>query len=136
SLGPSDDRLDLLLQRLLAQITAVFDDDLEPAGRPEAGNRRRREDRGQRLGDLLRQQRSDPIRDCGGRHRRVVPLVEVLERDEERAEVRAVGVQGERLAGDLGDVGNARLGWISFWIRSTTAWVRSSEAASGSCTAT
>ena len=48
-----DDAIDLLLQFDDAEVAAVLDDDLEAAGRAEAGHRRRREQRHLGLGDLL-----------------------------------------------------------------------------------
>ena len=92
-----------------AQVAAVLDDDLEAAGRAEAGHRRRREQRHRRLGNLAVEQLPAPatviaVAVIDG----IAALVERLERDEEVAEVGAVGVERERLAGDSGDVGDSR----------------------------
>src|SRR5262249_25004543 len=52
---PGDDPIDLFFQLNNAMVAAVLNDDLEPAGRAEAGNRRRRPDRHLRFGNLLLQ---------------------------------------------------------------------------------
>jgi len=64
-----------------------------------------------------------------------VPLIELVERDKELPEVGAVGVERERLPGNLCHMDDA----IHFLHHSSdfveNHLVRSSEAASGNCTA-
>ena len=87
-----------------------------------------------------------------GRHLAAVAMVELLEDDVHRAEVRADGVLHDRLAGDRDRVGDARDAAArsarlivarasSPSPRATSTWamtacVRSSDAESGSCTLT
>ena len=66
-----------------------------------------------------------------------VAAAELVEHDVERAEVRGVGPQQQRLAGDADRVGHARhLAGHLLDVAASPVRVRSAEAPSGSCTFT
>ena len=82
-----------------AEVAAVLDHDLEPAGGAQALDRRGAEDVDQAVGDLVLEASPGAAR----RSRRpssagLGPVVEVVEHHVHRAEVRGVGVQQDRLA--------------------------------------
>ena len=102
-----DHAIHLLLQLFDAQVAAVLDDELEPAGRAETGNRWRSEDRNLALRYLVNENFPDAISNFEGVHLRIAAIGEFIKRDEELAEVRAVGVEGERLPGNTRGVNDA-----------------------------
>ena len=89
----------LRLERLQAEVAAVFDHQLEPAGAADAADRRRREHADHRLGNLLDASLLQLVGDLGRVQPRLLTLGELVEDHEHRAEVRVVGAEDERLAG-------------------------------------
>ena len=95
------------LQRVVVHVAGGFHHQLEAAGVAQAAHRRRPEDQHARLGDLALQACAETPEDGLAAQRGALPFVERLEGDEHGAEVRAVGVQDERLPRDGHRVGDA-----------------------------
>jgi len=95
-----DDFFRLLLQFFQAAVAAVFDHELEPAGRAEPFDRRRAEHIDCGVADLLLHGRLQPRCDGVARQARLRAIAEIVEHQIYGAEVRRVGVQQNRLARD------------------------------------
>src|ERR1051325_11497678 len=102
-----DHAVHLFLQLIDAEFGPIFDNDLESARRAQSGDGRRREQRELGIRDLVDQYFLHSIRDGERVHVRIAPLIERIKGDEELREVRAIGIERERLAGDAGGVGDA-----------------------------
>src|SRR5882724_2230895 len=100
--------LDFILKLDDAQIAAIFNNELESAGRSETRYGRWGEQRGPRLGNLFVQQLLHAF--DNGRAGHVQPafpsqlaaLIESFKADKELSKVRTVGVESKRHSGDRG----------------------------------
>src|SRR5207302_249219 len=95
------------LQRVEVDVAGGFHHQLEATGVAEAPYRRRSEDEHARLRDLALEAFADARCDGLAGQRRVPPLVERLQDDENGGVIRTVGVQNERRPRDGHCVGNA-----------------------------
>ena len=119
-----DQAVGLLLQGDQAEVAAVLDDELEAAGDAEARDRRRPEHRELGLRHVLGAGLARSwFMIAVSRSSGFLPLVEGVQHDEHRGEIRAVGLQQKRTAreghrvgdagrpaGDLLDLGDDRFG--------------------------
>ena len=87
-----------LLERVQAQAAAVLDDDLEAAGRAQAVHRRCLEDADRGVLDLVLELGQELRRQ--GAAVQVAAVLEIVQHDVHGAEIRGVGVEQQRLAGD------------------------------------
>ena len=132
ALGFLGNQVGLFLQGGRAEVAAVLDHELEPAGPADAPDRRRPEDGEVGIEDFA----VEPAAQRGGNgvriQARVLPPVEIVQDHEHRAEVGAVAAQQERLAGNLESVLNAGRLQDDLLGPGHRLAVRSAEALSGS----
>jgi len=101
-----DQVVGLGLEDFQALVAAVFDHHLEAAGGAQAADRRRAEDEQHAVLDLA-ELLANGLEDRVGAALGLQTLVEGLERDEHRAQVRTVGPQHERHPTDADDMADA-----------------------------
>ena len=130
-----DDLVADALQLVQAQVAAVLDDELEAAGGAQSVDGRCAEGRDD--GPLTsRWQRSRSVAAMASAVRlRPAPLGELVEQDVHRAQVRGVGAEDQRLAGDAHGVRHAGVWWtIVSMLGHHAARCARTEAESGNCT--
>ena len=99
-LAGNDDLLGHFLKGFEAVVVGVLDDDLEAARRAQALHRRGAKEIDHGVGHLAVEALLQRLGDGVGLEFRPGPVLEVIEHQIERAEVRGIGVQQDRLAGD------------------------------------
>ncbi len=102
-----DEMIDLRLEPRRSEVAPVLDDDVEAGRVPEAVDRWRAEDSHLRFLDLVLAADAQLLGDRVGVEPGPAAVLELVEHDEERAEVGAVGSEEERLAHDPDRVGDA-----------------------------
>ena len=102
-IGLFHDVVGLLLQHFQTAV-AVFDHQFEAAGTPQAGDGGGRKDVDERLGNLSRVAFSQCCKDLIATESFAFSIGEILQDDEHRTEVGAVGTQHERVTSDGVDV--------------------------------